>query len=314
MRSPGGWAPTAPWVLLAALVALSAGAAAQASTVVSLAMSADATGFTLDPEETAESTITLRNDGRAQGNVRLDVVEEGDGWAAEVAPPTVTIPAGQTATVTLTVRAPSSRDGVATTFLVTVRGTITDQAGLQGAPAEVSFANALTPPPPPPPPPEEFPWAVALGAAGIVLVATGAGVGVALWRRESGIAVTVPGDPRDARPGYDAFVPIEVRNESDRSRMVKIEVGGTPPGWAAAPSLATLTLEPRASSSLWLAVRPPLDAPEGAVRLEFRARPAEARWRRIKIPVTVHVASEVRVTERLGAELQAQPYHPPGAP
>lgn len=297
--------PAAAFVLLM----VASAALAQGPLTPTLTMAADRSAFTLDPGASATSVITVNSNCAPQcANVALAISGLSGGWTADVAPTSVAVGQGQTAT--LTVRAPAARpttnDGTTPPFTLTVTGTVTNPAGAATT-ANVAFNTAMTAAPVPPPPPPEFPWALVLGALGLLAVA-----GLVAWmmhRRETGIEVLVPATESEARPGYDAFVPIEIKNTSSRPRVASIAASEAPEGWAVGTNLTTLPLKPGQAESLWLAVRPPLGAAPGTTMLAVTAKPVEAKRAPVSKAVAIRVVSGIQVPAQAGRDLVAPTYY-----
>jgi hypothetical protein len=300
-------APPAAAFFLFLLLACASLAAAQAQPTVSLA--ADKTTLALDPGATATVAITVTSATAVPvgaGNVQLTVGTLPSGWTATLNP--TSVPAGGQATSTLTVHAPAARpDGTPAGqappgFGLGVTGTLADQAG-QTATNTVTIQTAFTPAPIPPP--AEFPWALALGALAVVVVLAVAG---AIWwrreQRESGLRVTAPSDAMTARPGYDAFVPVEVRNTSKRPRIAELRTEEVPQGWAAGTNLTTIPLAAGEAQSVWLAVRPPMDSGAAELALTVRAKPADGKEARAKAVVPIRVVPDAYVPDQVGKDLQ----------
>lgn len=292
---------------------------AQGQVQPTVSLSADDTSFTLDPGDSVTATITVTSQcspagNQACGDVMLTLDGAATGWTAAL--DRTSVPPGGTERVTLTVRAPAGRDSVEDAFSVQVTGTLTSQApGTTPATDRVQFESALTaaPPPPPPPPPPDYTWLYLLLAAGLVAAAVIGTLALVWWRRERGIELLAPLMEKEARPGYDAFVPLEVRNVSRRPRVAKVYTEDVPSGWAAGTSLATIPLEPGQSESLWLAVRPPLDAAAGTTTIAVIAKPAEARGAK-PLGINIRVVSDAPVLLRAGTDLVAPIHHRAGRP
>lgn len=289
------------------LLALASGhAQAQPLQAVTLTMTAEPASLTLAPGATGTSTITLTNGGNAPGQATLTVDGTAAGWTATIDPAQVQVPAGGSATATLTVVVAATRDGTASAFAANVNGQIADTVtGTQTATATVPVNSQLTAAPPPPPP-AEFPWIpVLLG----LLVIAGIAAYLLMRRaenlREDGIELLVPKGESEARAGIDVFVPIEVRNTSDRPRIAKLTTEAIPFGWAAGTNLTSVSLDPGQSQALWLAVRAPIDSPPTQATLAVTARPAEARKAKPGLPVPIRVVTDMRTVAALGAHGRA---------
>ncbi|HVL88522.1 MAG TPA: hypothetical protein VM681_11050 [Candidatus Thermoplasmatota archaeon] len=285
---------------------------ASAQTQGTVQVSADTSGFRLDPAASESATLTVTSqpavpNSPTQGPVTLTVTGVPPGWTARVNP--VTVPAGGTQTAVLTVQAPAERPTEAAPLSLVVTATLPNPTG-PASTSSATFELAMTPapaPPPPPPPPPDYTWAYALAGA-LVLVAL---AGLLAWyvrRRETGIEVASPIGEKEARPGYDAFVPIEVRNASTRPRVAKLYADSVPAGWTAATSLATIPLDPGQAVSLWLAVRPPIEAEAGEITVSVLAKPSEARTIRSRAAVTIRVVPDGEVHSRLGKDLVSPLY------
>lgn len=272
--------PGTPGALgLAALALLLAAPAADAQVAPTVSLAADTTQFTLDPGQSAAATLTVQSQSTLGGTVQLALEGPVPPWTATLSPSQV--PAGGTAQATVTFRAPPDRTVTApaqwtvTATLTTATGTATDSA---------AFQAQLTAPPPPPP---GFPWVPVL--AGLALVVALVAGAAYIQRRESGIEVHLAQDTAEAWPGMNALVSVEVRNASGRPRVAEVLTRGTPLGWAVGTNENSFHLDPGEARTLWLSVRPTLDARAGPTTLVVSAKPAEARRARSGASLQVNV-------------------------
>lgn len=273
-------------VLAAGLAAMVAGQAAGQVDPVALEMSAEPTQFTLDPGASGASVLTLRNRGSLDGRAQLTLDGQAQGWGAALSEETVDVPAGGSAEVQLTLRAPAGRANVSESLAVAVRAVLADTTGRFTDQAEVQVRGSLSPPPLPPPPPE-FPWIPVLGASAAVVGVVAAALVVR--RRETGIKMVVSAAEQEIHAGRDAYVGLEVRNTSRRPRVAQVAASNVPEGWAAGMNRTTVELAPGQAESLWLAVRPPISAPGGEATVSVSAKPVEARRAPVPRPVTFRV-------------------------
>jgi hypothetical protein len=287
---------------------LSLSGLASAQVAPTLTMSAQPATFALDPGQTGTSTVTLQNGGNVAGTATVTLAGSAAGWNATVEPSSVAVPSGGSATVTVTVRAPAVRNGSAQAFPLTVAGTLTDNTPLgQTATDEATIQSTLTAAPPPPPPPAEFPWIPVVGVT--LLVAIAAAFFAMQYRRESGVEIFAQVAEKEVRPGYETYVPLEVRNTSGRPRIAELGTAGAPLGWAVGVNLTRVPHEAGEVQSLWLAVRPPVDAPGGITNLVVTARPMEARKARQPATVAVRVVPDSDNTNPAPGTLLSQPVH-----
>lgn len=302
-----------PIAVLAFLLA-AAPALAQVQ-AIDLALAAEPASFTLDPGAEGTAVLTISNGGNAPAEVALAAETTGPGWTAELSQDAVTVPAGGSTQVNLRLHAPAERDGSAEAATVTV--TAQGAEALTGqfadtATTQVTGALAAAPPPPPP----EFPW-IPVTLAALVLAGLVAGAWWTVRQRETGIEVVGPRGPSEVRAGIDGFIPLEVRNVSNRPRIAKLAADEAPPGWAVGTNLTSVTLDPGKTHAIWLAVRPPIDAADASGTVVVRARPAEARGPgasfqvAIKVLPNEHAQASRAALERARAALQGTP--PPTA-
>lgn len=255
------------FLALVLLVATAASVTGQAPTVCAAPTLAFApTGDDLAPGGSVEFTLTVTNGNQFPANAAI-TFEAPPGFAVD--PPEATLAnmngggeGSVVANVTAfeDVQAGTTRQLTATVTLTCGTAPLTQASPATEATADMTVVQA-----------QESPVDGLLGYATDPIVLSLAGLAlvvvvgaVALKSRREGMALACPEPLKQVRPGRGTSFPLEVTNRSGATDTALFKVHEVPEGWTAFTALPELQLGPRETRTLWLMVRAPADAPEGA--------------------------------------------------
>lgn len=255
---------------------------------------------------------TVRNTGSLAGAVTLEA-SQAEGWTVSFSPSTVTVPAGGSQPIQVTLTAPAAGMGLERGSL-TLKATLSESQTGRAATSETTLAlTRVDPPLPVPPPPEEGvdPLLVAgLALLGIAVIAGGALFYVqrkrraereaaaaaekerleheAFLARETGISIATAAGPIPYGQRRETLYRLHVTNETDRPRVAVIEVKSVAPGWRVGLSLPKLALSPKQSALVTVHLEPDNGLPGGAMaQFVIAARPEEAAERDERVTLTL---------------------------
>ncbi len=238
-------------------------------------------GGTFAPDETRTGTLSITNPNSFDGEAEV-TLEAPAGWSALLGRSTVTVPAGNTTTVDVTVASPTEGSGVSRGDVVATV-TLTCNVGVLGDPSTGTVESVQTVQVAE----EGLPWAAVL-LAGVALVGGTAGA-VALRSRRLAVELACHRPLLPVAPGGNVSFPIAVANRRSEPDTVQLRVLDVPDGWRAFVPVPEVELGPREDREIALVVRAPEDAGSGEqVTLTVEAVPVRGeRGHRIAVGAEV---------------------------
>lgn len=266
-------------VVLSLLALLSFAAVGSAQNVnPTLTITTPTKTLALGPGESAQIIWTLANQGQAnaptsEGIVTLTASAPAE-WTLTLNPASLTIPGGQSRTVTGTLTAPPAGGATPADGPVALTGTIRNSAtGNQAQGTAPAVALTFNAPPAPvvvPPPPKDYTvLIVSLILLGLAL----AGAGTYLYLA-GGVALVAENAVQPMNVGIDGVYRVRVENKANRPRIIELRVRELPRTWFAAFSFPFIRLQARETVVVPLYVKVPFTSSAGAVgTLVAQARP-----------------------------------------
>ncbi|MHB8604425.1 MAG: COG1470 family protein [Thermoplasmatota archaeon] len=260
------------------------------------------------PGQTVEITESIQNSGNVDAQVSVSIRTTQGIWTADKQTATATVAAGQSASVKVIVTAPGKGGG-------------DGQLGFTATGTCSAGGNTVPPPVPVQPttntatdtvvltlaPSAGFDLSQFTNLSPLILVAIAAtllivvGAILAMRRGGRGFLVECPEPAKPLKPGRGVSFPIELKNRGNSPDTARFEVGEVPAGWSAFMAVPELQLAAGESRTLYLMVRAPPAAREGA---------------HVVVPILVrsmkHEKNETKVNVRADVRLDGEGGATPG--